>query len=302
MAEPAPKLPRDMNPDELRAEALRRYGSEISVYIDNPEIWNIVMQAAREERDELWLEGQIHGTNWWKQHTLNQRRWDQLEASDPATAALQVSTRKTDIQKQAETMGLTIDPARLDYMVRASLRDGWTDDQVRSAVAGEYEYRPEAPPSGISGVNAAALKEIASDYLVPLSNEVIDFWVTKILDGTQTQQSFQAYIADQAKSRFPALSQAIDSGISVRKYMDPYFQMAGDLLEINPSTIDPSQGKWISPLMSVDPKTGQRVPMSLTDWERTIKTDVSYGYDKTNRARNEAADLNARVGRMFGFV
>ncbi len=40
--------------------------------------------------------------------------------------------------------------------------------------------------------------------------------------------------------------------------------------------------------------------MSLSDWQRTLKTDTSYGYDKTQGARSEAADLTSKLASLFG--
>jgi hypothetical protein len=84
--------------------------------------------------------------------------------------------------------------------------------------------------------------------------------------------------------------------------VNPYKQIAAQTLEVPPESVNFMEPKWRSALDQVDPKTGQRTVMTLTDWTAKIKTDSSYGYDKTQQGINEAAKLTNDLLGKFGMV
>lgn len=149
--------------------------------------------------------------------------------------------------------------------------------------------------------NKTALKALADQYFVPMADVTLTEWSKKVLSGEVPQAAFEQYVKEQAKSLFPSLSGAIDAGVTVAHYADPYKQIAAQTLEIAPDAVNFNDPKWGRALMQVN-KDGERTSMSLYDWTNLLKTDAAYGYDRTTQARSQAAQIADRINQTFGRV
>lgn len=149
---------------------------------------------------------------------------------------------------------------------------------------------------------AAQFRDLAKKYLVPLSDDTLSTWATKTLSGETLENGFLEYVKEQAKSRRPHLAKAIDEGFTVEQYYEPYREQAAQLLEISPTSIDLNDPKWARAIDGVDPQTGMAAPMPLYEWANVLRTDGTYGYDRTEGARSEAARLAERINQTFGRV
>jgi hypothetical protein len=176
---------------------------------------------------------------------------------------------------------------------------GWTGTQITSAISSHYHYK-EGQGRGQAAVTVDMLKEESHQYLVPISDATVEAWTQQILNGTATKESFDSYLKTQAKSLHPEMAGAIDQGISPLAYVSPYAETAAKLLGLNPADIDFMQPKWQKALTQIDPKTGQRSAMSLSDWQRTLMTDPTYGYDKSQNGVDAATSLKHGLAKMFG--
>jgi hypothetical protein len=107
---------------------------------------------------------------------------------------------------------------------------------------------------------------------------------------------------EQAKSLFPGLTSALDQGVTVRQYAEPYLQIAQQELGTNINAISLTDPKWNAAVNQIDPKTGQRVSMNLSDWTSKIRSDSQYGYDTTEQARTRAAQLSTQLTNMMGAI
>jgi hypothetical protein len=125
-------------------------------------------------------------------------------------------------------------------------------------------------------------------------------WATKLASGAVDQAAITGYAQEQAKSLFPGLADAISRGVTVRQYADPYLQIANQELGINTSTVSLTDPKWMKAINTIDPKTGARTSMNLSDWTSLVRSDPTYGYDKTTQASSQAADFAGRLGQMMG--
>ena len=167
-----------------------------------------------------------------------------------------------------------------------------------NAILGQPGQGPNTQGSPI----ADQLKQVASEYLVPISDQVIQQWGQNIASGQVDLNGFTSYMKEQAKSLFPGLTAAIDSGQTVKQYTDPYRQKAAQVLEINPDSIDFSQPQWEKALQQIDPKTGERVSMSLSDWGMELRSNPLYGYSKTQGAKTQAYDSVLNLATRLGAI
>jgi hypothetical protein len=175
-----------------------------------------------------------------------------------------------------------------------SLHEGWNQAAIQAKLS-DYVKGDGATVPGQQVTN------MAKQYLVPLSQQAQQNLESLLVAGNMNTASLTAYFAAHAKSLYPTMGTAIDQGITPDQYADPYRQVAASTLEIDPHTIDFMDPKWNKALMQLDPKTGARTAMNLSDWTNMIRTDPTYGYDTTNGARTEAGNLANKIMTNFGF-
>jgi hypothetical protein len=127
------------------------------------------------------------------------------------------------------------------------------------------------------------IEKIADDYVIPLSDEALKEWAK--LDP----EKFKDYAIQVACGMYPNFAPQIEAGLPTRVLLDPYVQVAQQVLGgvmTEPNWTDP---KWSAALQgSIDPKTGRPVPMSLDEWRQFLMKHPGHGWDKTPEAHQRA--------------
>lgn len=288
------KVPTD--PKEVDAYIRRNFGYW-SFLLDDPELGPKFRQLAKDKAPSGKIVAEVLNSNWYKTHTTAQQSWAALAGTNPAQANATLQARVGDIINITKKYGLTLDPARLSKMAEDSLKFGWNDQQIMAAVSNEGVFA-----AGKASPVKNALKATASDYVLTFSDSAIDQWTKQIMSGQATEEEFQMYAQEQAKSMFPSLAAAIDAGRTVKQYADQYVQKAAETLEIDPDQINLTDPKWQKALQYRDAKTGEIMAMTLSEWTDHLKTDPMYNYGKTKQARAEATELATKIGQTFGAV
>jgi hypothetical protein len=179
-----------------------------------------------------------------------------------------------------------------------ALRFGWDDNQLKTGLDAELQRSPDVLKSKVG----ADYKALASQYAVPLADSTVSQWAAHSISGVGSDEQYRQYLVAQAKSRFqdPTMQKFLDSGGTVSQFYDPYKQMAGQTLGIDPNTIDLTDPKWTMAINARDPSTQQIRAMTLDEWDRFIKTSGDYGYQNTDQAKQAAASFESTIGTMFG--
>lgn len=289
----APQIPVQTDPGTVEDVARRLY-AYMGAYLDDPEIGPILRQAATEQWDQARLAGAIYPTNWWKTTAEATRQWDAESKTDPATASAKVAGQVETLRRQAAQLGLQLSDGALQQIATDSLRLGWNDAQITKALGSSAQ----ADPSVITSATLDKYRGLAAQYGVPMADEGLKYWVEQgIINGSD--DGFQTQIKAYAKSMYPTIAAAIDQGTTVQQYFDPYRQLAAKTLEIAPDSVDLSDPKWQRALMGVQ-QGGQRAPLSLYQWGQIMKSDPTYGWDKTKGAHDQAVSTALGVAQMFG--
>lgn len=296
-----PPPPATWNDDQIRTFIKQNFGAS-SYFVDIPEVWDALKNVVKSGKGISGLEPALEGTSFWKQNTASARSWFVKEKSDPAQAAADVAQQTQAVTGLAQQAGIDIDPERAREIASSYLRYGWTQTDLQRALGAEWHYDP-------SSKNQAAaitkMKGDASHWLVPLSDQAIQTWGQGIISGTTTDAQFQQYLRDNAKSMMPQLTNLIDAHagdptFTVDHFADPYKQHAANALGISTDQIDLTDPKWRKALDQVDPKTGERRIMSLSEWDTTLKTDPTYQYDKTANGINDGLTLANQLKASMG--
>ena len=280
------------------ADFAQQYGFNLAFLRSHPDINKVFKVAVKESWTPDEFVARLRGTAWFRKTSDSARKWTVLQATDPATAANRLRQRTANVEQMIGSLGIT--GANATNVARQSLLLGWDDAELQKHLAKSWEYNPDKTYGGTAGSTIAALKKTAADYLVPVSDNVIEKWSQRVIAGTAKPQDYENWARNQAKAMMPALNDQLDAGMTARELIDPYAQMAEKVLGISADSIDFTQAKWRQAVDVVDPKTNQRSMMTFSDWERTMKKDSRYGYDTTSNAREEAAGLVTRLAKMFG--
>lgn len=281
------------------AEQMQRVRELFPAYawmLDVPDLANIISQAADEQWAADRIQGALQGTQWFKDRSAVARQWAELSQSDPAEAKKQQSSLAVQMRQWASSVGLTVSADEAMYIAGLSLSAGQTQAEWQANIYRQYTEVAQQRPT----VVVDQLKMKASEYAVPLSDAVMNKWSQDIAIGMVDMNTYESYLREQAKSLFPGLANAIDRGITVSQYVQPYAQVAVQELGINPQEIDWRDPKWGMAIQQTDPKTGTSAAMSLADWTRELRTNDVFGYDKTPKAQEQATMLSQALLKRFG--
>ena len=120
------------------------------------------------------------------------------------------------------------------------------------------------------------------------------------LAGEIDADSFTGWAKQQAKSMWPGLAEALDRGVTVADYTNPYKETIARALELNPDEVDLSDMRWRKVIDQIDPQTGAHTAMSLSDAERYARSQPEW--KKTQAAKDQASSMILNLGKLFGEV
>ena len=118
-----------------------------------------------------------------------------------------------------------------------------------------------------------------------------------VLVGTGTMEGWSNQIKDAAKSKYAALADQIDAGLTVRDIASPYIQELASTFEVDQNTVgleDPLMQRALTGLN----ESGQPYLTPLWQFQRELKQDDRYF--KTNKANQEFTGLATEIAREFG--
>jgi hypothetical protein len=300
-----------LTPDEFKfiqaanlpswANTVKNMFPDQAAYLDVPEIADLLHLATAAKWPASELASHLAQTNWWLTHSAEQRNWYQQTVKDPAEAVRLVNQQTDVILRQAMSLGVRMNAGQAMNLATNALQYGWdpatlTDNIMQGDTQG-YTH-------GTLGATFDQLKGQAEKYLVPMSGSGLQGWTKSIASGRADTAAYTDYLVRQAKSMFkdPELHKALDQGMTVSDFADPYVQTAAQLLGLNPKDVDLSQGKWMNAINYADPKTGEKRAQSLDEWQTNLRTDARYGYDHTQNAMNEAATLINDIKQRWGIA
>jgi hypothetical protein len=199
---------------------------------------------------------------------------------------------------------LGFDSTDFSKFVTDSINFGWTGDTLKAEAYKEvFRRNPDgtyANPTSIKratvGNDYLGVQLIANNYF----NSAPQSSIESVLTGTITTQDFQRQQREIAKQRYKHLADLIDQGVTLEDLAGNYKQTAAKLLEVDPNTIDMSQGDYEVALSFGE--EGKKRAMTTGEWEKLLRTDARYGWEKTENAKTEARSLANNLAQAFGRI
>lgn len=290
-----------MTPDELRTYIQQNF-PEFYAILDKPGVFDAFVNAAQQNASQARLQAALENTQYWRTTGPVQRSWDITTFVDPAKAKEITDQYSQQINNIANQTGIKLDPTTLAGFIQQAAANRWSSSDLRNYYVYAARGVHTGQPTGEAATDFNTVKTLASDYGVPISDQTAFLWSDRLTAGSVDKAAVQGYMIEQAKSMYPSLAGAIDAGFSVKDYTQPYAQIAARELNINPDDFNLSDPKWSAPLNAIDPKTGQKTPMTLDAWQTLVRSDPKYGYDATLGAQNQAASLTTALAQKMGAI
>lgn len=280
----------------LTQQIIERF-PEFATILGIPDVANLI-ETLPPGASSAYFQEQLWHTKWWKDTPESSRTWQARKLVDPATAGQQSKLMAANVIAAASSLGIDLSPGEVAWYTEFANGEGWDEMALTRAIvdthkAGRYH-------AGTVNATGDALRGIAADYGVKLSDASAFKWATQIATGRQTNDGFTDWARNQAKASFPQLEREIDAGLTVRQVADPYIQAAADTLGLNPATMMLTDPKWQRALQHRDAQGKLAGPMSTQDWQRHIMTDPQYGYGKSANGQMAALELRDSLGKTFG--
>lgn len=288
--------------ESIDAEIRRKFGF-MAWALDIPQVGDLLRQAATEDWDEATFRGALYATDWWKERSQGIREFDRQLSEDPATARQSITQKREEIRRGAQRMGITLDDNTEFSMAVDSLKFGWQDQQLQSALGNHLAFEGDQPKvSGAGSVAAFVTKmnQLESDYMVHISQDTKNDFTRQYATGALDEQAVENYFLLQAKSRRPYLSEQLDQGITTRNYFAPYIEQTAKLLEISPGEIDLLDNPRYAQMTEMADANGKIRPMTLYEAGRYIRGLDDY--KQTHQAQDIGASYSDAILKTFGEV
>ena len=200
---------------------------------------------------------------------------------------------------------LGFDTVPFNTFLKDAMNFGWKDDTLKQKV---YEEAFRKDPATGNYVNTTTVERVrkSSPYLSVANigkaffSTVSDTTIAGVLTGSMIQDDVVRQQRELAKGKYGHLSNLIDQGLSLADISDSYKTQASKLLERDPNSIDMSQGAYSTAFDFGE--EGKKRLMSTSEWERKLRSDATFGWDKTQNARDEARALASSISQAFGRI
>jgi hypothetical protein len=236
-------------------------------------------------------------TPWYKSHAASQRAWEITQNTDPASAAQQVTANTAQIAQRAGQLGVHLPWQALHGMAGQMAMYGWNSQQIDQALLAAANL---GNVTGSFQTGEQSVQALANDYGQNISQQAAFGMQKQIEASGGSVNDLRAQFSKQALALYPHLAEQLNAGLSLKDIASPYVSAASQTLEIDPRTINMADPKWNRALAFHDGKQVRN--MSMYDWNKTMMTDPTYGYDHSVNGRSAALQMAQGLAQTFGFA
>lgn len=283
--------------DPLEA-AKEMYGGVMGIVDTNDEIKKLLLDAYNNKWDLNRFVAALKKTDWYRNNRDSAKEFDVIEAERPTEAAALIESKANQIRSAALSKGIKLPDDSINELARNAVRLAWDETTLANAIGAEASKVAGVGglASGYLGTNA---RSMANEFGISLSDTSYNKWISDIISGKESEQTYREYLRNLSSTMYPALSDGLSRGLTFAQLTDPYKQQASRILEISESAIDFTDPKFAAAFTSKDDK-GNQSYMTYGEWSDYLKTNPAFGYEYTDGAKNDALDIVGRIARLFG--
>ena len=210
--------------------------------------------------------------------------------------AIDIENAKAMIRNEAEMLGIVFDDGAVTALATTVVKNQWAPDRLTNYIVGAAENW-EALKEGTIKASAQAMKELAGNYLLTVSDDSLRDYAKRMASGELSMETVQSIFKEQAKTNYSWAAGAIDQGITVRDFMLPSRDFLARELELNPNDVDLMDPKWLS-MMQVKDEKGQIRAANLNEMQTAARQDPRFA--KTTKASEMGSNLALMIRNVFG--
>ena len=238
---------------------------------------------------------------WYKSTEGLSRFTASLDATD-FYKEISTSKQLKTIQSLVGTLGF--EGSDFTKFVSDSINMGYSGDILKQKVYAEVFKKVDG-----KYVNPTAFKRVkeSADYISTqniakayFNRNPLDSDIENVLTGTMLSADYERQQRVFAGERYGHLKNLLDQGMTMESIASAYRTTASRLLERNVNDIDMSTGAFEQAVTFGE--EGKKRLMTNSEWEKLLRTDPQYGWEKTNNAKDEARSLSANIAQAFGRI
>lgn len=286
--------------DQLSLKEIEReYGFGWKLIKSDPDLEELFSKAVAEGWPPDQLVAQLRDTKWFKKHSDVYRQNAALKFTDPATYKERLQNARDQIENLAGQWGADLTGKEISRYAERALMLGWSTEQILDHIARDVRPGKDGGFDGqLAGIEEQ-LKNTAHRNGVKIPKNQLQGWMRSIVKGEADVAEFDSYIRRVASQTFGAYSKELKAGVDLADIAAPYLQSMGEILELNPNELDMFD-KNIRKAMSFRNEKGEFQPMSLTDFEDSLRRDNRWQY--TDNARETMQGYALELGKLWGVV
>lgn len=289
--------------EDWKTTAKDSYGWIVDLYDSVPALQAVIDKAVAEKWDATRFVNAIKSTAWYKGKQQSELKYIELKTSQPAEFAAQVQDKQNSIESYAKSLGFTLNDKQLNTLANQALRFSWSDQELAQYVGTEITRKPKEDGERVK-LNqtqvAVNLRTLADKYGINLNGKDLNSYATQVITGETTQQQITDNFRNLAKTLYPSLANQLDSGMTVMDIAQPYQNIAAQILEVDPTTIDISKPKYGKLFDFTPQQNGQSRMMSQTEWTKYVRSLPEW--KKTDNYRQAYSSMANNLARVFGKV
>jgi hypothetical protein len=239
---------------------------------------------------------------WYKSTEGLNRFAASLDATD-FYKELSTSKQLKTIQSLVGTLGF--EGSDFTKFVSDSINMGYEGDILKQKVYSEVFKKDES--GNYVNPTALARTQKSADYISTqniakafFNRNPADSDIEKVLTGQMLSSDYERQQREFAKTRYGHLSNLLDQGMTLESIASAYQTTASRLLERNINDIDMSTGAFEQAVSFGE--EGKKRLMTNSEWEKLLRSDPQYGWERTSNAKDEARALSANIAQAFGRI
>jgi hypothetical protein len=292
----------DAVPEDWELAASEIYGAYFHIIKQDPQVAELIAQAAFEEWEPDKFQYQLEQTNWWRTTSEAVRKFDNLYARDPATAQADIDRYAQELKQDALDLNIRLTGEQLNQLAYDAIRGGMTKQQVTNALGMLATSSAEGVTSLRYGYYGNTINQLASNYGVSISDDEFNQLVDRFAVGQENEESLTSSFQAKATALFPALSERLMAGETFSQIVEPYRYRASQILGRDFASTDFMDNDSFSQAVTYVGDDGKERPMTYTEWGQYLRSNREFGYEFTDEAQSRAYMVANRIADIFGAV
>lgn len=284
-----------LSPEELASE----YGWAYSFMNSIPEVKSLFKSYVAEDWSKEKFQSKLRDTKWWKTNSDSMREAQAMKKTDPATWNAKVGAMRVQIQQLAAEMGASIPSGKLAKLAEQAISTNMDEALLRNTLGGYIEFTSTQNLKGAAGMYEHNMKQFAAENGVELDKQTLLNQAELIARGLAKENDFQNQIVNQAASMYPAYTEQLMAGQSMRDIAAPYMDIMAQDLGLLPEAVT-LKDPLIKQALNGANKQGKPVGMDLTTFQNVVRNDPRWV--RTSQAQNDLMKTGIKVLRDMGFA